>query len=85
MMFAHAVAGNASTEQIFVSNIRHIRLLEETKRCLDAGLVSAKQGVPIDFLGIDVQEAWHFLAQITGKTCDEDIIDTIFSNFCVGK
>ena len=84
-MFRHAIRENVSSEQLFVSNIRHIRLLSQAQDALNQGLSSAKQNVPIDFLGIDVQEAWKLLAQITGKTCDEDVIDTIFSNFCVGK
>ncbi|MBR3195295.1 MAG: tRNA uridine-5-carboxymethylaminomethyl(34) synthesis GTPase MnmE [Clostridia bacterium] len=85
VMFRHAVRENTAAEQLFVSNVRHIRLLSQTADVLRQGLASARQNVPIDFLGIDVQEAWRLLAQITGKTCDENVIDTIFSNFCVGK
>ena len=41
--------------------------------------------MPVDLAAIDLREAWEHLGKITGDTVGEDVIDRIFSDFCVGK
>lgn len=42
-------------------------------------------GLSVDFLVIDLQNAWEKLGKITGETVEEDLLDQIFSKFCLGK
>ena len=42
-------------------------------------------GMPVDLAAIDLREAWEYLGEITGDTVGEDVIDRIFSDFCLGK
>lgn len=66
-----------------ITNERHVSALYEAKRALD----SAKQGLSytVDCTLIDLRAAYDALGQITGRTATEDIVDAIFSKFCVGK
>jgi tRNA modification GTPase len=78
--------GRVSTEnQLLVTNIRHIDALKRSKKCLWDGLDAINQGMPIDLISIDIRNALKQLGEITGDTVDDDIIDRIFSAFCVGK
>ncbi len=74
-----------SSSQLLLGNMRHVQLLKEACNILQRGLDAAMSGIPVDLLGVDVQQAWQVLGQITGNTCEEDVIDAIFANFCVGK
>ncbi len=66
-----------------LTNQRHISAMLEAKRALE----SAKNaiGATADCILIDLREAYDALGQITGKTATEDVVDAIFSRFCVGK
>ena len=68
-----------------VSNTRHLSLLEAA----EADFASFLDGLDIDMtkdiLVIDLQHAWESLGLITGETASEDLLDTIFSKFCLGK
>ena len=46
---------------------------------------SIENGMPEDFYSIDLMDAYEFLGSITGETVGEDLIDEIFSKFCMGK
>jgi len=71
--------------QIIVSNIRHKEALLKAKDSLEAVLDTIEAGLPLDFLTIDLRNAWEYLGEITGESLTEDIIDSIFSRFCIGK
>lgn len=68
-----------------VSNARHLALLERCKSDLESFLDGLEMGMSKDILVIDLQNAWENLGLITGDTASEDLIDTIFSKFCLGK
>ena len=68
-----------------VSNARHLALLERCKADLESFLDGLEMGMSKDILVIDLQNAWENLGLITGDTASEDLIDTIFSKFCLGK
>ena len=68
-----------------VSNARHIALLERCAADLVSFLDGLDMGMSKDILVIDLQNAWENLGLITGDTASEDLIDTIFSKFCLGK
>lgn len=71
--------------EILLSNTRHISKMEEAKQNLEEALSSAKSNLPIDLIEIDVKSAWHHLGEITGTASSEDLIDSLFSKFCLGK
>ncbi|NPV26815.1 MAG: tRNA uridine-5-carboxymethylaminomethyl(34) synthesis GTPase MnmE [Firmicutes bacterium] len=77
--------GSIKRESPLVSNIRHKIALEEAQANLADVVDACVAGVSLDCLAIDIREAWERLGEITGETVTEDIIDQIFSQFCIGK
>lgn len=72
-------------EGCFVNNLRQAEALKAAEKHLEECLNTIKMGMAEDFIVIDVRSAWEKLGEITGDTVDEDIIDQIFSQFCIGK
>lgn len=72
-------------DQVLVSNTRHIEALEKANDYLEDAIDSLKIDLPGDFISIDVQGAYESLGKIIGETIEEDILDQIFSQFCIGK
>lgn len=70
---------------LLVSNPRHKALLEQAAEHVQAALEAHERGLPADFVSIDVMSAVTALGAITGETASEDLLNTIFSQFCVGK
>ena len=73
------------SNQILVTNVRHIQILEESLSHLAGFLNGLELGLSVDFLVIDLQNAWEKLGKITGETVEDDLLDQIFSKFCLGK
>ena len=72
-------------EHSFVTNARHKNALERSKKSMEDAVGAIGQGMPLDFIEVDVKNAWEYLGEITGDTVGEDLIDKIFANFCLGK
>ncbi len=72
-------------EAITVTNVRHKNLLERAQKSLTCATDAIIAGFTEDCVAIDLTECYKFLGDITGETLDEDIIDKIFSTFCLGK
>lgn len=66
-----------------ITSERHVSALYQAKRALESAIVS--KDATLDLLLIDLTEAYDALGEITGKTATEDVVDSIFSRFCVGK
>lgn len=81
MFFKGEVAANG----IMITNTRHKEALIRAKEKCAAALVTLESGFSIDFASIDARDAWSSLGQITGDTMEEDLLDKIFSEFCIGK
>lgn len=73
------------TDEIIINNVRHRDLLLKAKKNIEEALGSIEMGMPIDCIEVDVKECWNNLGEINGDTVGEDIIDRIFSDFCIGK
>lgn len=69
----------------YLSNIRHILKVEEAKEYINNSLRAIKSGHPIDVVEIDIKRAWETLGEITGSYYPEDLINELFSRFCLGK
>ncbi len=77
--------GEIKPNELVITNMRHKEaMLAARSSCLQA--IEALAGTSaIDLASIDIRSAWYSLGQITGDTMEEDIIDKIFSEFCLGK
>lgn len=75
----------AADEGSFVSDERQANILRIADNHLAAALQTIEAGMGLDFISIDLRSAWEKLGEITGDTVGEDIIDEIFSKFCIGK
>lgn len=72
-------------DMTYVSNVRHVALLNKAKQSLLDAYEAAEQLVPIDMIQIDVRLAWEQLGEIVGDTAADSLLDQIFSQFCLGK
>jgi tRNA modification GTPase len=79
----HSVRGEQETG--FLTNIRHQRLVEESLNCLDAACQAVKRTIPHEMIMLDLYGALRPLDAITGETTTDDILNLIFSSFCIGK
>ncbi len=77
--------GAIEPSQVYVSNLRHINALEKAKEALLTALEANRQQVPLDLLSGEIRSAAEHLALITGESVTEEVIESIFSRFCVGK
>jgi tRNA modification GTPase len=68
-----------------VSNPRHKALLQQALEHTRAAITANEAGLSADLVSIDVRAAVEALGEITGETVTEDLLETIFSNFCIGK
>ena len=66
-------------------NARQVALAEQAKTILKEVTNSISQGVELDMISLDLQEILNTLGMITGDTYQDEILDTLFANFCVGK
>lgn len=69
----------------YVSNTRHIALLEEAEDALSEVLNGIVLDMPVDLVQIDMRRAWDLLGEITGDSVQDELITKLFSQFCLGK
>ena len=69
----------------YVSNTRHIALLEEAEDALSEVLNGIALDMPVDLVQIDMRRAWDLLGEITGDSVQDELITKLFSQFCLGK
>jgi tRNA modification GTPase len=80
-----APARDLGTEDAFITNLRHQQLLKDSLQALAKARQATEQNLPHEMLLLDLYEALRPLDQITGATYVDDLLDIIFSTFCVGK
>lgn len=69
----------------YISNIRHISLLEGAHQALEEVLEGIELGMPVDLVQIDLTRAWNKLGEVTGDAVQDELITQLFSQFCLGK
>jgi len=74
-----------SGDQTIVTNSRHFQSLTRTSEALNKVLTAISENITGDFLAQDIREALHHLGEITGQVTTDDLLDNIFSKFCIGK
>jgi tRNA modification GTPase len=79
-------AGSIEADDLtYVSNNRHIALLNQALQAIEDVIEAVEMGVPIDIVQIDMTRTWEFLGEIIGDSVHESLIDQLFSQFCLGK
>ncbi|WP_256009764.1 tRNA uridine-5-carboxymethylaminomethyl(34) synthesis GTPase MnmE [Desertivirga xinjiangensis] len=76
---------NISTDDVLVTNVRHVEALQRTQDSLERVLFGIDNPVTSDFLAMDIKQALYYLGEITGTVTTDDLLDNIFSKFCIGK
>lgn len=80
------LAGHAAFgEEALITSARHQEALRRAAEHLRAAQISLEQNIPLDFVSIDLDAAYDALGEVTGETASEDLLDRIFSEFCIGK
>ncbi|WP_433746021.1 tRNA uridine-5-carboxymethylaminomethyl(34) synthesis GTPase MnmE [Falsibacillus pallidus] len=74
-----------SGDMTYVSNSRHVALLNQALNAIEEAINGVEMGTPIDIVQIDLTRTWELLGEITGDTVHESLIDQLFSQFCLGK
>ncbi|HEK9179605.1 TPA: tRNA uridine-5-carboxymethylaminomethyl(34) synthesis GTPase MnmE [Streptococcus equi subsp. equi] len=77
--------GLIEQDATYLSNARHISLIEQAVQSLEAVNEGLALGMPVDLLQIDLTRAWEILGEITGDAAPDELITQLFSQFCLGK
>lgn len=69
----------------YISNVRHIALLEQAEQAMDDVLNAVHSGMPVDLIQIDLTRSWELLGEIIGESVQDELLNQLFSQFCLGK
>lgn len=72
-------------DMTYVSNSRHISLLKQARHSIQDAIDAAEAGIPMDMVQIDLTRTWEILGEIIGASASDELIDQLFSQFCLGK
>ena len=78
-------AGLVEQDATYLSNARHISLIEKAVESLQAVNEGLALGMPVDLLQVDLTRTWEILGDITGDAAPDELITQLFSQFCLGK
>ena len=78
-------AGLVEQDATYLSNARHISLIEQAVQALQAVNDGLEMGMPVDLLQVDMTRCWQILGEITGDAAPDELITQLFSQFCLGK
>jgi tRNA modification GTPase len=79
-----AIKDKLTGDQTLITNIRHLEALQKTEEAL-IRVLNGMDTVTSDFLAMDIKMALHYLGEITGVVTTDDLLENIFSKFCIGK
>ena len=74
-----------TTDMTYLSNARSISLLKQSLSKINDSINNIKNESPIDMVELDLKNAWELLGEIIGETYTDELIDELFSRFCLGK
>lgn len=85
LIYESAVGDQLSDNHTMVTNIRHVEALQRTRTALNSVMNGLDNPVTSDFLAMDIKQALYYLGEITGQVTTDDLLENIFSKFCIGK
>ncbi|MDN3654566.1 tRNA uridine-5-carboxymethylaminomethyl(34) synthesis GTPase MnmE [Ferruginibacter paludis] len=85
VIFKSTVHELPSSESVIVTNARHQQALQQVERSLNDIEAGLNNAIPGDLLALDIRRCLHYISEITGDISNEDVLDFIFSKFCIGK
>ncbi|WEV39814.1 tRNA uridine-5-carboxymethylaminomethyl(34) synthesis GTPase MnmE [Lactobacillus sp. ESL0681] len=74
-----------SNDEVLVTNQRQVGLLQKAKKQLEDVIMAVNDEVPVDIVQIDLNGAWDTLGEITGESSPDELVNELFSQFCLGK
>jgi len=83
-IYSSAIKDKLTGDETLVTNIRHLEALQKTEESL-ARVLNGMDSITSDFLAMDIKQALHYLGEITGAVTTDDLLENIFSKFCIGK
>jgi tRNA modification GTPase len=83
-VYRAAIKSQLNDDETLVTNIRHLEALQKTEEAL-IRVLNGMDSVTSDFLAMDIKQALHYLGEITGAVTTDDLLENIFSKFCIGK
>ncbi|WP_230548152.1 tRNA uridine-5-carboxymethylaminomethyl(34) synthesis GTPase MnmE [Mucilaginibacter sp. UR6-11] len=83
-IYHSAIKNQLDGNETLVTNIRHLEALQKTEQAL-VRVLAGIDTVTSDFLSMDIKQALHYLGEITGAVTTDDLLENIFSKFCIGK
>jgi tRNA modification GTPase len=84
-LFTTTVGESPATENVVVTNARHYAALQQVHQSLTDIKAGLDEGAPSDLVALDIRRCLHYISEITGDISNEDVLDFIFSKFCIGK
>lgn len=82
MVFSGEISNSVD---VMITNSRHKDAIYKAMKAIEDAISSLNDEMSYDFIEVDLKDAWDALGYINGDTISEDLLDTIFSNFCIGK
>lgn len=83
LFFEEGIESNQNS--VMVTNARHIGLLHQASDALNDVQMGIAAGMPVDLVQIDMTRCWDLLGEITGDSYQDELLDQLFSQFCLGK
>ena len=84
-LFSSTVGETPTTENVVITNARHYAALQQVQQSLKDIKLGLDTGTPSDLVALDIRRCLHYISEITGDISNEDVLDFIFSKFCIGK
>jgi tRNA modification GTPase len=84
-ILSHFQVSTVKAGDVLVTNLRHYQNLLQTNEALQRVLDGMDGEITGDFLAMDIRQSLHYLGEITGTITTDDLLDNIFSKFCIGK
>ncbi len=84
-LYKTVIKGEVRADNTIVSNARHYDALQKAYDSLDAALNGMNNNITADFIAMDIRASLNYLAEITGDISTDDLLDSIFGRFCIGK
>jgi len=85
MVYKNLMGKTKKRQPVLITNLRHKEALIKTRDAITKTMENMINDEPLEFVSFELNDALYHLGLITGETCPEDILNTIFEKFCIGK